>query len=166
MREGDGCSTSSSLPRHRSFFARSVSTRTTSPGSTKGVRITLPSRRANPSPPYTSFSIVSVSGIRVSSMGKRKGIMIDQAWMFQHEGTRVFRRSADRQFAYWELSGCAEELGRDSGQLREHLRHRRFACHHGSSRASRAALEDSGDGGAVSGGGHRPEALDHCRAVV
>src|ERR1700733_16313332 len=96
-REGDGCSTSSNRPRPRSFFARSISPRTTSPGSTKGVRTTLPPRRDKPLPPYTSFSIV-----RVSSTGKRKGTMVDQVWITKHEGTRVFRRSADWQFAYWE----------------------------------------------------------------
>ena len=73
MREAEGCWTSITRPRHRSFFARSVSARTTSPGSTKGVRTTLPSWRASPSPPYTSFSIV-----RVSSTGKRKGTMVVQ----------------------------------------------------------------------------------------
>ena len=63
------------MPRHRSFFARSISARTTSPGSTNGIRTTLPSRRASPSPPYTSFSIV-----RVSSVGKRKGVPWFYTW--------------------------------------------------------------------------------------
>ncbi len=42
---------------------RSSEARTVSPGATYGIRTTLPSNRASPSPPYTSFSMVSVSSV-------------------------------------------------------------------------------------------------------
>src|SRR3954449_1267237 len=40
-------------------FSCSARARIRSPGSTKGANTTRPSRRANPSPPYTSFSTVT-----------------------------------------------------------------------------------------------------------
>src|SRR5277367_2310220 len=68
MRPAIGSKTSSSAPRHKSLFTRLTPARIFSPGRTNGRNTTRPSRRARPSPPYTSFSIC-----RVVSSGKPYG---------------------------------------------------------------------------------------------
>src|ERR1700730_11820562 len=90
-----------------------------SPGSTNGVKITRPSRRARPSPPYTSFSTVTSKLLTIKNYSRP-----------YHENTSLFRNAADRKFAHRQLSGRAQELGAHSERLRVHFLYRRHARRH------------------------------------
>src|SRR5258708_28472729 len=85
--------------------------------------------------------------------------------MVDHESTRVLRRSAVRQSAYWQLSWGLEELGGDSGRLRKYLGHRGSARRYRLSGTWGAAVEDFGNRGAVFGGRNRSGTFLDCCAI-
>src|SRR3954454_22789735 len=90
-----------------------------SPGKTKGVKTTRPSRRASPSPPYTSFSTVTSKLFTMRSTP-----------VLYHENTSLFRNAALRKFAHRKLPRRPEELGADPARLRVHFLHRGPARDH------------------------------------